>query len=60
MNVTAEMINRGRRRIFPTEPFYRKDTRELVNAVRHGDINKVRLLVKFSNRFLVFDYDDCL
>lgn len=58
MNISAEMINK--RKIFPSVPFYRKDTRELLNAVRHGDLNKVRLLVKFSNRFLVFDYDDCL
>ena len=58
MNISAEVINR--RRIFPTVPFFRRDTREFLYAVRHGDINRVRLFVKFTNRFLVFDYDDCL
>jgi hypothetical protein len=57
MNISSEMLNK--RIFFPSAPYFRRDTRQFLHAIRHGDINKVRLLVKFSNRFLVFDYDDC-
>ena len=57
MNLSAEMINK--KRIFPTVPYFRKNTRELIIAVKQNDINNVRLLVRYVNRFLVFDYDDC-
>ena len=57
MNLSADTINK--KRIFPLVPYFRKNTRELLQAVKKGDINNVRLLVRYSNRFLVFDYDDC-
>ena len=49
----------NKKRIFPTVPYFRKNTRELIIAVKQNDINNVRLLVRYVNRFLVFDYDDC-
>lgn len=37
MNISADMINK--RKIFPTVPYFRRDTRELISAVRQGNIN---------------------
>lgn len=57
MHISHETINK--KKIFPTIPYQRKNSREFLNAVKTNNLAQVRLLVKYTNRFLVFDYDDC-
>lgn len=47
----------GKHQVFSKTPFQKKHSREFIDAVKYGDYDLVEYMVKFSNRYLVYDFD---
>jgi len=57
LKLTPKALLKGDK-IFSVKPFEKEGSRELLAAVKAGDLSKVKLILDKENRYLVYDFDN--